>query len=241
MSTQVSPLSSYRGSSSALDRRGWNLALCFQEAFTAIVRLKYRRQQDVPSAESFRLQMKQALHAAEQDAVARGYTIEDVRLAIFAVVAFLDESVLGCGHPAFADWARLPLQAELYDHQLAGEIFFKYLQKALARGDSPEVADLLEVFYLCLLLGFQGRYAAGGRGDLHSIMLSIREKMRRIRGPGTALSPRGGIPADAVRIAQSDRLVKKLVIISWIFAFVTAGLFLAFKFLLANSLAQIAG
>ena len=46
----------------------------------------------------------------------------------------------------------------------------------LTRADSPEVADVLEVFYLCLLLGFQGRYAAGGRGDLHSIMISIRER-----------------------------------------------------------------
>jgi hypothetical protein len=44
-----------------------------------------------------------------------------------------------------------------------------------------------------------------------------------------------------VRIAQSDPLVKKLVIASWIFAFVTAGLFLVFKLLLANSVGQIAG
>lgn len=111
----------------------------------------------------------------------------------------------------------------------------------LTRADSPEVADVLEVFYLCLLLGFQGRYAAGGRGDLHSIMISIREKMRRIRGPGTALSPRGGIPADAVRIVQSDKLVKKLMIASWILVFLTAGLFLVFKFFLMNSVAQISG
>jgi type VI secretion system protein ImpK len=240
MSTQVSPLSSYRGSSTALDRRGWNLALCFQEIFTATVRLKYR-QQNVPSADSFRAQMKQALHAAEQDALARGYKIDDIRRVIFAVVAFLDESVLSCRHPAFADWPRLPLQAELYGNQLAGETFFEELQKVLTRGDSPEVADVLEVFYLCLLLGFQGRYAAGGRGDLHSIKGSIREKMRRIRGPGTALSPRGGIPADAVRVAQSDKLVRKLMIGSWILIFLTAALFLVFKFVLMNNIAQISG
>ena len=129
MSTQVSPLSSYRGSSTALDRRGWNLALCFQEIFTATVRLKYR-QQNVPSADSFRAQMKQALHAAEQDALARGYKIDDIRRVIFAVVAFLDESVLSCRHPAFADWPRLPLQAELYGNQLAGETFFKNCRKS---------------------------------------------------------------------------------------------------------------
>jgi len=59
-----SPIGSYRGSSSALDRHGWNLALSFQEVFTAIVRLKSGRQ-TVTNAESFRAQIKQALRGAE--------------------------------------------------------------------------------------------------------------------------------------------------------------------------------
>ena len=125
--------------------------------------------------DSFRAQMKQALHAAEQDALARGYKIDDIRRVIFAVVAFLDESVLSCRHPAFADWPVSRYRPSC-NNQLAGETFFQELQKVLTRADSPEVADVLEVFYLCLLLGFQGRYAAGGRGDLHSIMISIRER-----------------------------------------------------------------
>ena len=75
----------------------------------------------------------------------------------------------------------------MYGHQLAGEVFFQELQKTLTRSDSPETADLLEVYYLCLLLGFKGRYAAGG--DLRSIMAGIQEKIRRVRGPsGRAVS-----------------------------------------------------
>jgi type VI secretion system protein ImpK len=164
--TPVAPISSYRGSSPALDRRVWSLALAFQEIFTAIVRLRYNRQA-VPNSDAFRAQMKQALRVAEQEARSRGVSAEDAKQAIFAVVAFLDESVLSSSNPAFANWPRLPLQAELYGHQLAGELFFQELQKALSRNDSVETADLLEVYYLCLLLGFKGRYAAGG--DLHSI------------------------------------------------------------------------
>jgi len=63
-STQITPLGSYRGSSPAMDRRGWNLALGFQEIFTAVVRLRYNRQA-VPDAEAFRAQMRQALRVAE--------------------------------------------------------------------------------------------------------------------------------------------------------------------------------
>lgn len=239
MNTQISPLASYRGSSTAMDRRGWNLALSFQEVFTAIVRLRSRRQ-DVTSADSFRAQMKRALQTAEQDALSRGYNQEDVRRVIFAVVAFLDESVLGSRNPVFSDWPRLPLQAELYGHQLAGEIVFQELQKILARSDSLEVADVLEVFYLCLLLGFQGRHAAGGRGELQSIMTAIREKIRRVRGAGGALSPAGGIPNDVVRITKSDPLIRKLAIVAVAAVAATFVLFLIFKVVLASGASGLA-
>jgi len=138
-SQHVSPLGSYRGSSPAMDRRGWNLALSFQEVFTAIVRLRSRKQ-DVPNAEVFRTQMKQALRAAEQEAVSRGYVAEDVHRAIFAIVAFLDESVLSSRNPAFAEWPRLPLQAELFGHQLAGEVVFQELQKGT---DPKQIVEIL--------------------------------------------------------------------------------------------------
>jgi len=235
-STQVTPLGSYRGSSPALDRRGWNLALGFQEVFTAVVRLRYNRQA-VMDAEAFRAQMRQGLRVAEQEARSRGCNPEDVKQVIFAVVAFLDESVLSSGNPVFANWPRLPLQAELFGNQLAGEIFFQELQKTLNRNDSNEAADLLEVYYLCLLLGFKGRYAAGG--DLRGIMAAIQEKIRRIRGPAGPLSPRGAIPADAVRIVQSDRVSRVLGNV----VLITAGLalvgFIVFKFVLMSGVSSL--
>ena len=235
-STQVTPLGSYRGSSPALDRRGWNLALGFQEVFTAVVRLRYNRQA-VMDAEAFRAQMRQGLRVAEQEARSRGCNPEDVKQVIFAVVAFLDESVLSSGNPVFANWPRLPLQAELFGHQLAGEVFFQELQKTLNRNDSNETADLLEVYYLCLLLGFKGRYAAGG--DLRSIMMAIQEKIRRIRGSAGPLSPRGAIPADAVRLVQSDRWSRGLGNV----ALITAGLalvaFIVSKFVLMSGLSSL--
>jgi type VI secretion system protein ImpK len=236
MTTSASPLGSFRGSSPAMDRRGWNLALAFQEVFTAVVRLRYSRQA-VSNADSFRAQIKQALRIAEQEARSGGCSAEDVRQAVFALVAFLDESVLGCRNPAFADWPRLPLQAELYGHQLAGEVFFQELQKTLSRSDSTETADLLEVYYLCLLLGFKGRYAAGG--DLHSIMAAIQEKIRRVRGPSAVLSPRGGIPADAVRLAQSDPWIRRLGIACIVTCVLAAAIFAISKFLLISGASDL--
>ena len=230
-STHISPLASYRGSSSAMDRRGWNLGLAFQEVFTIVVRVRYNRQA-VTNAESFRAEMKKLLRVAEQEARSRGYSAEDVKQVIFALVAFLDESVLGSRNPVFVDWPRLPLQAELFGHQVAGEMFFQELQKVLNRPDSHEVSDLLEVYSLCLLLGFKGRYAAGGSGDLRSVMTAVREKIRRIRGSSAILSPRGMIPADAVRLTQSDPWVRKLGVGSVVAVVVALLMFVLFKLLL---------
>jgi type VI secretion system protein ImpK len=234
MSSGVTPLASYRASTSALDSRGWNLALAFQEVFTAIVRLRYNRQA-ASDANSFRAQVKRALEAAKKDARSQGYSPEDVNQVIFAVVAFLDESVLSSDNPVFADWPSLPLQTELFGQQSAGEIVFQDIQKTLNRGDSREVCDVLEVYDLCLLLGFKGRYAAGGSGDLHSITAAIREKIRRVRGAGAPLSPRGTLPSDAVRVVHSDPWIRRLAIVAVTALLLALLLFVGFKIGLSSS------
>ena len=125
------------------------------------------------------------------------------------MVAFLDESVLNSRNPIFADWLRKPLQEELFGTHIAGEVFFQNLQQLLGRSDSQDLADLLEVHYLCLLLGFCGRYSAGNRGELDQIMnMTARQDpphprpLRRLSPawmlpPETAARPRRSLGAKA--------------------------------------------
>jgi len=192
------------------ERRRDNLALVFQEALTAIVRLRTNRQV-VTEAELFRSQMREALKAADQEARKRAYTGEQSRLAIFAVVAFLDESILNLQQPIFAQWPRKPLQEELFGVHIAGEIFFNNVQRMLAERDSHDVADVLEIYQLCMLLGFRGKYGLGGQAELRNVIDSITEKLARIRGLAPDLSPAWAIPPGAVRIANADPWVKRLL------------------------------
>src|SRR5581483_9024558 len=143
-----------------------SLALCFQETITAILRVRFHRQQ-VQESESFRTHMRRSLQSAMQDARALGYSSETVQMAVFAVVAYMDESVLNLQSPVFADWARRPLQEELFGGHLAGEAFFRNLRTLLGQQDSPENADALEIHCLCLQVGYRGRYALGDTGELH--------------------------------------------------------------------------
>jgi type VI secretion system protein ImpK len=215
-------------------KRADNLALLFQEVTTVVVRLRANRQR-VTNPEAFRAQVQNALKLAEQDALRRGYTQEDVRVAVFAVVAFLDESILNSQNPMFADWPRKPLQLELFGVQIAGEIFFRNVERLLSRQDSEPLADLLEVHQLCLLLGFRGKYGATGTGEIRTILSQIDEKIRRIR---KVSGPQWQIQPETI-VNPGDRWIP---ILRWsligciVLALVLFGLF---KFSLSSSAGQL--
>src|SRR4051812_4410580 len=193
-----------------MDRRAENLAFCFQEVLTVGERLRANRQA-VADANSFRQQIRAALQGADAEARKRGYTAEDIQLAIYAVVGFLDESILNLRNPIFADWPRRPLQEEMFGHQVAGEIFFQKLQTIMGRNESQETADLLEVYQLCLLLGFAGRYSIGARGELRSIVEATGEKIRRIRQLRGDLSPGWALPNDQIQTGGRDPWIRRLM------------------------------
>jgi type VI secretion system protein ImpK len=188
-----------------------NLALIYQEVLTATVRLRSNRQA-VTDAESFRANAREALRVADAEGRRHGYTDEELQLARFAAVAFLDESILNSRNPVFSDWPRKPLQEELFGVHVAGEIFFRHLERLLKQGDSPGLADLLEVYHLCLLLGFAGRYSISGGGELRVIRDSVAEKINRIRGPVAEFSPSWAPGGQELKRTQADPWIYRLKI-----------------------------
>jgi type VI secretion system protein ImpK len=219
-------------------RRHENLALVFQEILVGSERLRSGRQTVADSA-AFRQQVIDALKTADLQARNQGYAAEDIKLAIFAVVAFVDESILNLRLPVFADWPRRPLQEELFGHHVAGEIFFKNLQELLGKNDSQDLADLLEVYLMCLLLGFAGRYSLGDRGELRAITHAANEKIHRIRGGAPALSPAWNIPPEAPQQAGADPLVRKIGIAAAACLALALILFIAYKLILGSGLSSL--
>jgi len=215
-------------------RRPENLALIYQEALTAIERLRVSRQ-SVNDANAFRHHTREALKTATNQAMAAGYNADDARLSTFAVVAFLDESVLNSQNPIFADWLRQPLQEELFGTHIAGEVFFQHLQQLLGKSDSQDLGDLLEVYYLCMLLGFRGKYSAGDRGGLDQIMKMTADKLRRIRGGFAGLSPAWMLPQETLR-GSIDPWVRKLTWIAAVCAGLMLILFIVYKVVLNSGL-----
>ncbi|HZP03620.1 MAG TPA: DotU family type IV/VI secretion system protein [Terracidiphilus sp.] len=213
-----------------------SLALCFQEALTAIVRVRFQRQQ-VQDSESFRAQMRRSLQSAMQEARALGYSSETVQMCVFAVVGFLDESVLNLQSPVFSDWARRPLQEELFGGHLAGEMIFTNLRALLSQQDSAEVADALEVHCLCLEMGYRGRYALGDSGELHQLLRQALAKIERVRGPASLMPP---IAAPAVPPARTqDPWTRALLITTCVLAGLTIVAFGGYEILLGSGVTQV--
>jgi type VI secretion system protein ImpK len=234
--------------------RTYSLASCYENAITTILRLAALQQQAVPNSDGFRTSIRAALKTAMEQAKALGYTSEINQLAFFASVALLDESVLKLQSPAFADWAQRPMQEEMFGHNRAGEVFFEHLRGLLARQDSQETADCLEVYCLCMLLGFKGQYAlsSGGTGyfqggassaprpsgEIQALIRQAREKINRIRGP-VAFLPAAPVLPVAKQKAVIDRWSRGLGIAALCLLALVVVAYVGFWIILSSGASQV--
>lgn len=217
-------------------RRG-RLAIALQEALTTVTRLRANKQV-ASDADAFRLRIKQVLASAEQEARGIGYQPDDVRFALFACIALLDETVLNSAQPMFAQWSSRTLQEEVFGVHMAGELFFQYLHQLMARQDSPDLADLLEVYSLSLLLGFKGRYSATQGGDIPVLVGHLADKIERIRGARGALSP-AWRPSKEDIARKRDRWVPRLAVVAATTLVLAGGLFVFFNMTLRAGTAEM--
>lgn len=187
------------------------LALSFQELFTIIARVRAGRQ-EAPALDVFRRRLVEMLSAAKSDVERRGASKDESHKAVLAVVAAIDEAVLSSTNPGFRDWSRDTLQTSLFGSHIAGDTFFEHLRDLISADPSPRNSELLEVYQICLLLGYRGRY--GGReSEARSLITRIEERLQRTQGGrpplGIDLSPQAAAPVAAA--AWPKRLVMAAV------------------------------
>ena len=86
----------------------------------------------------------------------------------FALAAFVDETVLSSNFNLKDEWEKNPLQLEYFGESLAGNKFFEKLAAMIKQVDVT--ADAVEIYYVCMLLGFKGRYGVYEKERLLQIM-----------------------------------------------------------------------
>jgi type VI secretion system protein ImpK len=130
------------------------------------------------------------LKSLEEQGAKRGYKEQQLQNAKFALVAFVDETVLAGGFPLREEWELNPLQLQYFKEALAGNKFYDRLDGLLKEVESE--ADVVEVYYLCLLLGFKGKYDVFLEDQLPGVIDKVAEHLRRAgRLRAGALSPHG--------------------------------------------------
>ncbi len=111
-----------------------------------------------------------------------------VRVSKFALASFIDETVLTNNFPLKEEWERNPLQLEYFGEQLAGNKFFEKLTAMLKQ--VKDTADAVEIYYVCMLLGFKGRYAVYEQDKFMSIMRETANALVKVgKIVPTELSP----------------------------------------------------
>jgi len=143
-------------------------------------------------ASEFGARVQQFLGDFERGAKKLNVAAEDVYAAKFAFCAALDESVLASSFRIRTEWERRPLQLALFGEQLAGEKFFQYLEECRAHG-APRLQSL-EVFHMCLLLGFQGKYILEGPEKLAYLTARLGDEIAHIKGKRAPFAPHWPLP-----------------------------------------------
>lgn len=116
-----------------------------------------------------------------------GIADADLAESRYALVAFIDEQVMRSDWAGRSEWMSRPLQLELYRENTAGENFFVRLRSLLRSGDRPVA---VEIYYLCLVLGFNGAYRDGGEpGALEKFTRAAREQLKKALPDPNKVSP----------------------------------------------------
>jgi type VI secretion system protein ImpK len=132
------------------------LSDCYMELIAYVAYFLKSVTKKQPPFEQVRSRVEGMLSAAYNEAV-EPFGGEDADLARFAVCAWIDEAILSSGWNEKPAWQKEPLQLKYYQTLAAGENFFEKLN-ALGLQNN----DAREVYYLCLAMGFMGRYCNVG-------------------------------------------------------------------------------
>lgn len=152
--------------------------------------------------ETLRARLLEELVAGRDSAVAGRVPMARADAAAWAVAALLDDLALNTPWGGASAWPRQPLVVSLRGDVDAGAQFFARLEELERHGARDP--ELLELLYLCLALGFRGKYRVPGRAGDRPLAAVRAATARVIRNPAADAEPlspnwQGVVAADTPR------------------------------------------
>ncbi|HHO75385.1 MAG TPA: DotU family type IV/VI secretion system protein [Deltaproteobacteria bacterium] len=134
------------------------LSDCFIELIAYVVYFLKTAAKNQPGFDQIRADIERLMSEGRESIRYGEIPDADYDMARFAICAWIDESIMNSDWKDKMRWQREPLQRLYYQTTNAGELFFDRLNAIGAHQK-----DVREIFYLCLSMGFMGRY--GNEGD----------------------------------------------------------------------------
>jgi type VI secretion system protein ImpK len=133
--------------------------------------------------EDLRRRLVDGVRQFENEARAANLSVETLSAARYALCTFLDETVSSTPWGGGGAWSGRSLLILFHNEASGGEKFFMILQR-LAQ-DPRANLEVLELMYVCLALGMEGRYRLieGGRAQLDVLRERLLAMIRERRGP----------------------------------------------------------
>ena len=185
-----------------------------------------------PNPAALRDALAEGIRKFEAQARSQGLPNEQVVAGRYILCTLLDESAASTPWGGSGVWSGNSLLVQFHNETWGGEKIFQLMSKLAENVDANR--NLLELLYVVLGLGFQGRYRVieNGETQLDSVRQRLAQMLGRGRSPERALSPRWQGVA-----ARRERLVDGLPL--WLIGVgllvLLAIVFVALRWSLANS------
>ena len=169
----------------------------------------------------------------EAEAMAANIAPQHVASARYAICTALDETVLSTPWGSESVWSTHSLLTTFHQEAWGGEKFFQILDRLKA--DVMANIDLLEVMYLCLSLGFEGKFKIQERGQVQ--IASVRDELYRLIRQARGDIERGLSPNWRGVEDKRNPLARyvPLWVVATVLLTVLLGLFISFRFGLSRS------
>ncbi len=139
----------------------------------------------MPLASAVRSQLLTLLEPVSKGVHTDGIASEELEEARFALVAWADETLLRREWPGRHEWQGETLQMQLYRTSRAGNEFFEHLARL-----RPEQNAAREIYFMALVLGFEGQYA-GQQAERQAV---INHQFGALQAGGRAVEAAQEVP-----------------------------------------------
>ncbi|WP_375171070.1 type IVB secretion system protein IcmH/DotU [Marinobacter sp.] len=144
--------------------------------------IRVRRLAEFQRVEDLYQQVVEEITAIDRELIEQGYERRIVVAYRYTLCAFIDEAVLGTDWGAHSIWSQHSLLSRFHNETWGGEKVFAILGRM--EQEPGRYRDMLAFLYLCLSLGFEGRYKVleNGREEYQQIVRGLYEKLRELNG-----------------------------------------------------------